>query len=85
MKAVNHIESDNPTAIRLIKCFGSLYRLSKVLKIDPSNVSRYIKKDFTIPIRHAIKIEILSKGKIRASELRPDIMRGYKLTEAMHD
>ena len=81
MRAANHLEIDNPTAIRLIECFGSLYKLAKALKIPATNVSKYIKKDFTIPIRHAIKIEILSKGKIRASELRPDIMRGYKLIE----
>ena len=54
------------TAIRkAINFFGGIIQISNNLKVDRSQVSRWLHKRRKISIKHALQIEVLTKGKIK--------------------
>ena len=53
--------------------FGGTVALSKAVNTHHANVSKWLYGRMAIPIKYAIKIEKLTKGAIKAKELRPDI------------
>lgn len=75
----------NEIIFNLANEFGGIQPLAKALGVSFPNVSHWIRTDLPVPLRHAIKIEMLTQGKIKASKIRPDIMKGYHLTRAVNE
>ena len=53
--------------------FGGVVKLSEQLNVNQGNVSKWLHSKLPVPIKHAVKIEELTKGKIKAKDLRTDI------------
>lgn len=73
MKKQNNGRRTNASMKKAILFFGGTVKLSEQLKTHNANVSKWLYGRRRIPLRHAIKIEQLTKGEIKAKELRPDI------------
>jgi DNA-binding transcriptional regulator YdaS (Cro superfamily) len=58
---------------KAVVLLGGVVILSEELGIHHTNISKWLHTDVEVPIKHAIKIEQLTKGKIKAKDLRPDI------------
>ena len=57
----------------LVDFFGSQANLMRKLKVSRTCISLWIKGKETIPLNRAIEIEILTKGKFKAKDIRPDL------------
>jgi len=55
---------------KAIVLLGGVVVLSEELGIHHTNISKWLHADVEVPIKHAIKIEKLTKGKIKAKDLR---------------
>jgi DNA-binding transcriptional regulator YdaS (Cro superfamily) len=66
-------KAKNPELAKAIDIAGGVVELSKLLGVPHSSVSRWLNTDMPTPIKHAIKIEKLTKGKVKAKDLRPDV------------
>ena len=53
--------------------FGGVVKLSEKLGVHQGTVSKWLHSKLSIPIKHAVKIEELTKGQIKAKDLRPDV------------
>ncbi len=74
MKNTGSEKKENVTMRKAISFFGSTIKLAEKLNYaNQSNVSKWLYETRLIPIKHAIKIEQLTKGEIKAKDLRPDI------------
>ena len=58
---------------KTVAYFGGVVKLAKILNTNHSNVSKWLYGEQPMPIKHAIKIERLTKKEIKAKDLRPDI------------
>lgn len=52
----------------ILSFFSSFLKLSKVLKVSPPSVYFWIKRG-KIPPKHAIRIEEITRGKIKAADI----------------
>lgn len=68
---------------KVIKYFGSQKDLAKKLKINPSNISMWVRGFKIVPLHHAIKIEELSDGLFLRELMRPDIFVRKKPTRSV--
>ena len=67
-------KKENVALKKAISFFGNAVKLSKLLNhANSTEVSRWLYGTRLIPIKHAIKIEELTQGKIKAKDLRTDI------------
>lgn len=66
--------------LQLINEFGGMNVLSESLGVHYSNISKWLRTDMKIPLRHAIKIEQLTRGKFKANEFRSDLLGEQHLT-----
>ena len=73
MKKQNNGRKENIAMKKAILFFGGSLKLSQKLMTDNSTVSKWLYEKRSIPVKHALQIEILSKGKIKARDLRPDL------------
>ena len=73
MKKTDSGREENIAMRKAINFFGGIIQTSDNLKVDRSQVSRWLHKRRIIPIKHALQIEDLTKGKIKAKDLRPDL------------
>lgn len=74
MKKQNNGRKTNAAMKRTVLFFGGTVKLAKQLNYaNHSDVSKWLYGSRLIPIKHAIKIEKLTKGEIKAKELRPDV------------
>lgn len=73
MKKQKNGRKENIALRKAALFFGGVINLSKKLQLDNSQVYRWLYKERQIPIKDALQIEILTKGKIKAEELRPDL------------
>ena len=76
MRKCNSVPKKNRKNIAMEKTvllFGGTVKLSKKLNVDQGNVSKWLHSKLPIPLRHAIKIEQLTKGEIKVKDLRPDV------------
>ena len=78
--SVKH-KKQNPTMCKAVIYFDGVIKLAEALKVHHPNVTKWLYEDQLIPIKHAIKIEYLTKGKIKAIELRPDILKHPLMTQ----
>ena len=58
---------------------GGVSNLATNLGVNVPMVSKWLRTDCKVPIQYALAIEMLTKGKVRARHLRPDIMKNYEL------
>ena len=58
---------------KAILFFGGTVALSKKLDVHHASVSKWLYGKRSVPVKYAVKIEKLTKGAIKAKELRPDI------------
>jgi len=65
----------NPALAKAIHIAGGVVELSKQLNVPHSSVSRWLHTKIPVPIKHAIKIETLTNGEIKAKDLRPDVFK----------
>lgn len=63
---------------KAFELFGTQTELAKKLKRTASSISLWYAKRTRVPFDMAIKLEKMSKGKISALELRPDIIKFLK-------
>ncbi len=56
-----------------IQVVGGVKKLALELGVHPNNVSDWLYREPKIPARHAQKIVQVTRGLIKAEELRPDI------------
>ena len=75
MKKSNNGRKKNIAMEKAVLFFGGTMNLSKKLNANDSNVSKWLYETRLIPIKYAVQIEYLTKGKIKASDLRPDIFK----------
>ena len=78
MRAIKSSVKDkkqHPGMRKAVIYFDGVLKLSQALKKDSGNVSKWLYGEQPIPIKHAIQIEYLTKGKIKAVELRPDVFK----------
>lgn len=75
MKKRNSGTKKNVAIEKAVLFFGGTVKLSEALKVDNSNVSKWLYLKLPIPLKHAIKIEKLTKGEIKAKDLRPDVYK----------
>ena len=73
MKKINSGKEENIAMRKAITLFGGTVRLAKNLNTEDGNVSKWLYKQRKVPIKHALKIERLTKGQIKARDLRPDV------------
>ena len=73
MKKANSGRKENTAMRKAILFFGGTVKLSEHLGVNSSHISRWLYERRRIPVKHALQIEVLTKGKIKAMELRPDI------------
>ena len=73
MKKTNSGREENIAMRKAITLFGGTVRLAKNLNTEDGNVSKWLYKQRKVPIKHALKIERLTKGQIKARDLRPDV------------
>jgi len=63
---------------KAFELFGTQTDLAKKLKRTASSISLWYAKRTLVPFEIAIKLEKMSKGKISALQLRPDIIKFLK-------
>lgn len=68
MKAGQTKNSLNNGLQEVLNFFHSFLKVSKALNISPASVYSWVKNG-KIPAKHAIKIEKLTKGKIKAVDI----------------
>ena len=73
MKRTGGVKYKNTNVEKVILRFGGTVKLAKKLDANPSHVSQWLYGTRPFPVRHAVKIEKLTKGEIKAKDLRPDI------------
>jgi len=73
MKKSKNGTKKNVAMEKAVLFFGGTGAISKILKANHSNVSQWLYGTRTVPVKHAVKIEKLTKGAIKAKEIRPDI------------
>lgn len=79
MPKVNNL-SKNPIFEKLTKEHGGVVNLASFLGVSVSSVSGWLRDPKAkVPIKHAINIEILTKGVVKARSLRSDVMKNYEL------
>lgn len=78
-------EIKNKIIFNLANEFGGVQTLAKALDISLPNISHWMRTDLPVPLRHAIKIEIITNGRVKACELRPDVMKGYRLVSVANE
>ena len=59
---------------KAIKLFGGATVLAKKLGISPSFVSEMLRFTKPLPLERALQIEKITDGKVKAKDLRPDIL-----------
>ena len=64
-----------PELYKAVNVIGGVVLLSKKLGVTYTSISKWLHSDIKIPIKHAIAIEKLTKGKVSAKDLRPDIYK----------
>ena len=64
---------ENVAMRKAVLFFGGTLKTAIELKVNQGNVSRWLYSKLPIPIKHAVKIEELTQGKIKAKDLRPDL------------
>lgn len=52
---------------------GSQASLARNLKVKPPTVNQWIHLVKKIPIKHCVKIELLTKGEVKREDLNPNI------------
>ena len=75
MKKQHNGRKENIAIKKAILFFGGTVKLAKKLNADHSNVSKWLYSKLPIPLKHAVKIEQLTKGEIKAKDLRPDVYK----------
>ena len=75
MKKTDSGKKENIAMRRAISFFGGTVKLAKNLGIRPNHIPDWLYEKRLIPVKHAVQIEYLTNGKIKASELRPDIFK----------
>lgn len=74
MKKTDSGRKENIAIKKAIEFFGGTVKLAKQLNYsNQSDVSKWLYETRLIPIKHAVKIEELTKAKIKARDLRPDV------------
>jgi len=58
---------------KAVSFFGGVLKLSEKLNVQQSSVSKWLHSKLPVPIKHAVKIEELTNGEIKAKDLRPDL------------
>ena len=58
---------------KFVKSAGGTVKFSELLDVHYTCVSKWLYAEIPVPIKQAIKIESLTHGEIKASELRPDV------------
>lgn len=70
----------NTVLEKLIKEYGGVSNFASSLGTNASAVSAWLRAyDVKVPIKYALAIEMLTKGNVKARDLRPDIMKNYEL------
>ena len=64
--------------VKAFEIFGGQTELAKKLKCTPSNVSLWYGMRTRVPFEVALKLEKMTKGKVSALQLRPDIIKFLK-------
>ena len=59
--------------LRLLNFFQTKTQISHALDITPQYVSHFFNFERKIPIEYALICEDLTKGEVKATELRPDL------------
>ena len=72
-------QNKQPIFERMAKEAGGVSNLATNIGVSISLVSKWLRNDVQVPIKHALAIEMLTKGGIKARQLRPDIMKHYEL------
>ena len=67
----DQLESSNRALKKAIEFYGSQRKLALALKITPQAITHLL-KGHPISLGNAIKIEQLTKGEVKRSDLRPD-------------
>lgn len=73
---MSSMKKQNNAMKKAVIFFGGTVKLSEKLNIHNAHVSKWLYGRRLIPIKHAIKIENLTKGEIKAKDLRPDVYEG---------
>ena len=60
---------------KLIQRFGSQNELARALNISQAAVSAWLNEKWLIPAATAIKLEVMTGGKVKAKKLRPDLFK----------
>ena len=58
---------------KAVLLFGGVVKLSEKMNVQQSTISKWLHSKLPVPIKHAVKIEELTNGKIKAKDLRPDL------------
>ena len=58
---------------RAVEAMGSQVNLGKALGITSANIGMWLTGYKDVPARWCMPIEIVTEGRVRASELRPDL------------
>ena len=61
----------NEALIEAIRFFDSQQKLSKVLGVNRKVINNWLNMSVRVPVQHAMSIEILTHGQIRAEKLSP--------------
>ena len=69
----------NPIFEKLTKEHDGVTNFAVFIGVDVATVSKWLRSDVKVPIKYALVIEMLTKGKVKARQLRPDIMKHYEL------
>jgi len=69
----------NPIFEKLTKEHGGVTNFAVFIGVDVATVSKWLRSDDKVPIKYALAIEMLTKGKVKARHIRPDIMKNYEL------
>lgn len=57
----------------ILKSVGSQRRIAEYLGVSQQAVSYWIRRNYPIPARHLKKLIQLSEGRLKLSDLRPDL------------
>ena len=68
-------KKQHPGMRKAVIYFDGVMKLAEVLKVHQPSVTKWLYELEPLPIKHAIQIEYLTKGKIKAVELRPDVFK----------
>jgi DNA-binding transcriptional regulator YdaS (Cro superfamily) len=67
------METKKPMLEKAVTELGGVVATAKKLGIHHSSVSRWLHTDLKIPLESAVKLEKLTKRKVKARDLRPDV------------